>query len=116
MVASERLMLEDTCHISYNTIYRAIYSGMFDEPGLSHGNRGAVRKLRHKGKSRHTKVYDERRGKIKISNHLADRPVEAQMRSRIGNWEADTVLGKAGGACLMTVTDRKSRFLIAAKA
>ena len=111
-----RLILENTCHISYNTIYRAIYAGMFDEPGLSHGNRGAVRKLRHKGKSRHTKVYDERRGKIKISNHLADRPVEAQMRSRIGDWEADTVLGKAGGACLMTITDRKSRFLIAAKA
>ena len=36
-----RLILENTCHISYNTIYRAIYAGMFDEPGLSHGNRGA---------------------------------------------------------------------------
>ena len=41
--------------ISYNTIYRAIYAGMFDTPyeRRSHGHRGAIRKLRHKGKTRH---------------------------------------------------------------
>ncbi|MDQ9829838.1 IS30 family transposase, partial [Acinetobacter baumannii] len=39
--------------ISYNTIYRAIYAGMFDTPyeRRSHGHRGAIRKLRHKGKT-----------------------------------------------------------------
>ena len=39
-----RLKLEHaSMQISYITIYRAIYSGVFNEPGLSHGNRGAVR-------------------------------------------------------------------------
>ena len=44
--------------ISYNTIYRAIYAGMFDMPyeRRSHGHRGAIRKLRHKGKTRHKKT------------------------------------------------------------
>ncbi len=46
--------------VSYTTIYRWIYSGMFNEPNLSHGNRGAVRKLRHRGKSRHTKSDEEK--------------------------------------------------------
>lgn len=36
----------------------------------------------------------------------------ANDRLRIGDWEADTVLGKAGGACLVTLVDRCSRFLI----
>jgi len=52
--------------ISYNTIYREIYNGRFDEKGLSHGSQGVIRKLRHCGKSRHTKNYEERRGKIRI--------------------------------------------------
>ena len=97
--------------ISPNTIYRAIYAGKFDEPGLSHGNRGAIRKLRHRGKSRHTKGYVERRGKIQISNELEARPVEANNRTRLGDWEGDTVAGKAGKACLVTYVDRHSRFL-----
>ena len=97
--------------ISYNTIYRAIYSGMFDEKNLSHGNRGAIRKLRHRGKSRHTKTYVEKRGKIQISNELKDRPEEANNRSRLGDWEGDTVAGIKGKACLVTYVDRKSRYL-----
>ena len=53
-----RLKLEKSkWSISYSTIYRAIYDRMFDEPHLSRGNKGAIRKLRHKGKSRHTKDY-----------------------------------------------------------
>lgn len=103
-------------NISYNTIYRAIYAGMFDPKGLSHGNRGAIRQLRHRGKSRHTKDYVEKRGKIPISNDLKDRPEEANNRSRIGDWEGDTVQGKPRRACIVTYVDRKSRILLARKA
>lgn len=101
--------------ISYNTVYRGIYGGLFNEPGISRGNRGVIRKLRHKGKSRHTKKYEERRGKIVISNLITDRPQIANDRGRIGDWEADTVLGQTGKACLVTLTDRKSRYLLCKK-
>lgn len=112
-----RLALE--CHkrvISYNTIYRAIYAGLFDDPNKSHGSRGAVRKLRHRGKSRHKKGYIEKRGKIKISNDISKRPAGAENRTRRGHWEADTVAGKDGKACLVTLVDRKTRFLVGGKA
>ena len=104
-------------HISYNTIYRAIYSGMFDTPEQrrSEGNRGARRKLRHKGKPRKGKGYQENRGKVEIPHSIAERPEEANARVRLGDWEADTVLGKQGGACLLTLVDRTSRYLICRK-
>lgn len=112
-----RLKLEKSkWSISYSTIYRAIYDRMFDEPHLSSGNRGAIRKLRHRGKSRHTKGYVERRGQIVISHDIDERPAVANERSRLGDWEGDTVAGITGKACLVTLVDRKSRFLIGGKA
>ena len=114
---SERIRLEKPEYfVSFNTIYRGIYSGMFDSKPLSHGEKGAKRHLRHKGKPRRRKGNDEKRGKIPITNNIADRPKEANERTRIGDWEADTVLGKPGKACLVTLDDRKSRFLICKKA
>ena len=88
---------------------------MLEREKLTRGQRGVIRKLRHKGKSRHTKNYEERRGKIQVTNDLKDRPEEANLRIRIGDWEADTVLGTAGKACLVTLVDRKSRYLLCAR-
>lgn len=104
--------------ISYTTIYRGIYAGLFDTPEerKSSGNRGAVRKLRHRGKTRHTKNYTEKRGRIVISNELEDRPKEANDRSRIGDWEGDTVAGTRNGNCLLTLVDRRSRMLLCQRA
>ncbi len=41
--------------ISYTTIYRAIYNGLFETEPLNHGSRGLIRSLRHRGKTRHNK-------------------------------------------------------------
>ena len=113
---SARLKMEKSPFtISYSTIYRAIYRGDFNEKGLSTGNRGAIRKLRHKGKTRHTKNHLEKRGKISITQTIHERPEEANNRTTIGHWEADTVLGKTGRACLVTLIDRKSRYLLVGK-
>ena len=99
--------------LSSSTIYRAIYAGTFDTPEQrrSKGNRGAIRKLRHKGKSRHSKNYVEKRGKIQISNLLSQRPKEANERTRFGDFEADTIVGFNRKSALLTLVDMKSRFL-----
>lgn len=111
-----RLEKSDYC-VSYTTIYRGIYSGMFDTPEQrnSCGNHGAKRKLRHKGKPRRGKGYTEKRGQMEISHNITERPEAANRRTRLGDWEADTVMGKSSGACLLTLVDRKSRFLICRK-
>ena len=102
---------------SYKTIYRAIYAGMFDtkEQKRSEGNRGMRRRLRHRGKPRKNKNPDSRRGKMTISHSIEDRPEAANTRSRFGDWEADTVQGKAKGPRLVTLVDRKSRYLLCKK-
>nr|WP_244905656.1 IS30 family transposase [Listeria newyorkensis] len=110
---SKRLKLEGApIQISYITIYRGIYAGQLEDRKLINGQRGIARKLRHRGKTRHTKGYQETRGKIKISHSIHDRPKEADERHCIGHWEADTVLGKTGLPCLITLTDRYSRYLL----
>jgi IS30 family transposase len=101
--------------ISYTTIYRAIDKGVLTrlEDGAL-GQRGFKIYLRHKGKPR-VKKGTETRGKITISNELSDRPKGATERTRIGDWEADTVLGKQNSSCLVTLVDRMTRMTLCAK-
>ena len=97
--------------ISYSTIYRALHNKVFNQKG-EHG-RGLILKLRRKGKNARRKF--EKRGKIIISNPIEDRPEEANKRLRIGDWEGDTVAGVINKPCLVTLTDRCSRFLLSRK-
>lgn len=114
---SARLRLENSdISISFTTIYRGIYAGFFDEPTLSHGNRGVIRRLRHRGKARHSKNFKETRGKIQITNSINERPAKANNRLEIGHWELDTVAGKTGHSCVVTMVDRKSRYTLISKA
>lgn len=100
---------------SFVTIYREIHRYNLGVP-RSHGARGIARKLRHRGKTRHKKGYVEKRGKIPISHKLAERPLEADKRTRLGDWELDTVVGRDGGDVLVTMIDRRSRLLLAQRA
>ena len=50
-----------------------------------------------------------------MSHELSERPAEAGARSRVGDWEGDTVAGRAGGACLVTMVDRMSGYLAGRK-
>lgn len=79
----------------------------------SHGARGIARKLRHRGKTRKVKgTVNERRGRFNDVASIHDRPLSAENRSRFGHWEGDTVRGKTGRSALVTLVDRKSRFLL----
>lgn len=117
---SNRLMLEHAdLKISYAAIYRAIKAGIFDK-----NKRAASRKkelafayhLRRKGKKQHEK-WDKRKSCVHFSDAygIADRPHAANERREVGHFEADTVVGKRGGECLLSLVDRKSRFTLAAK-
>jgi IS30 family transposase len=92
--------------ISCKTIYTAIKSGFLT-------NIAPRTHLRRRGKemrgNRHK--YDT----IHPTHTIHERPSGAENRSRFGHWEGDTVFGSPGKGCLVTLIDRKSRFLIAEK-
>lgn len=113
MQISNRLKLEKHKYqISYQTIYRYIYSDRLEIPKY-YGQREVRKYLRRKGKKK--RKYCESKGKINIVNHIESRPEKANLREELGHWEADTVIGKQGKACLVTLVDRLSRKVLIKK-
>ena len=50
-----------------------------------------------------------RRGQIPDRRPISERPAVVEERSREGDYEIDTIHGRAGGAALVTIVDRRTR-------
>jgi IS30 family transposase len=99
-------------NVSYATIYRHIKQHNLNRPYRSRGDTGIKHYLRHRGQRRHLK--GERRHKEAQVNYISihERPKFINQRKRIGDWEIDTVLGKAGKGVLVTAVERKTRYTL----
>lgn len=70
---------------------------------------------------RQGKKYDKRRngkstrGHIKNRVSIDDRPRVVEDKSRIGDWEIDTVIGKGHSGALVTVVERVTNFTVSAQ-
>ena len=96
--------------ISHETIYRYIWRDK-KQSGSLHGH---LRRA-HKPFRKRYAHYD-RRGKLAGKRPIASRPAGAEDRAEHGHWEGDTVLGDSqGGACILTLVDRKSRLTMIGK-
>lgn len=58
-------------------------------------------------------VYD-RRGQIKNRIDIDERPAVVDRRTRIGDWEGDTVMGKGRKSALLTMVERKTLYTVIA--
>lgn len=89
--------------ISTSTIYYWINKGFF---GLKRSVLNYARKRKKKENS------EKRRVRI-LGKSIEERPKEINNREEVGHYEIDTViLRKEKGQCLLTLTDRKSRYEI----
>jgi len=97
--------------VSHETIYRKIYTtGHYLETLLE--DLPQARKKRRKrgqGKSRRGPAIRNRVG-------IAQRPAAVETREELGHWEGDTVVGRHQDGFIVTLVERKSRLLAAAKA
>ena len=99
-------LCEEVANISYETIYKHIYRDK-DAGGDLHTH------LRHRPKSyRKRGSGRERRGRLKDQVMIDQRPPVVEERSRIGDWEMDTVIGRPGGPVLVTMVERMSRYTL----
>jgi len=106
---SGRLKLEhprdSRMHVSHQTIYRWLWSNpaVYAElkPNLRHG------RYRRRG----------RKPRVTIRNRVSihQRPTAVEERSRVGDWEGDTIVGKGHRGYVATFVDRKSGYLVASK-
>lgn len=55
------------------------------------------------------------RGVLPGKRHISERPAEVQPRQVLGHWEGDTVIGADKRHCILTLTERVSRFVVIRK-
>lgn len=89
--------------VSHESIYQYVYADKRVGGTL-------WKHLRHPKKYRKRAGGRDRRGKIPNRRSIDGRPAIVDERSRIGDWEADLVIGDEGVA--LTLTERKSRFTL----
>ncbi|GAA5483930.1 IS30 family transposase [Haloferula sargassicola] len=98
--------LEGYGSLSHETIYQHIYRDK-EQGGDLHAH------LRHRCKSYRKRGSErESRGRLKNQVMIDERPKIVDERTRIGDWEMDTVIGKPGGPVLVTMVERVSRYTL----
>ena len=55
------------------------------------------------------------RGVLLGKRHISERPAIVASRGRLGDWEADTVMGTGSSHCLLTLVERRSGFALIRK-
>lgn len=112
-VIAGRLKLEfaenPTMWVSHETIYRWAY-----QDAKAGGEMYLHLPKRHKKRRKQRKYGDGRRfikGRVSIHKRAAI----VERRSRLGDFESDSMLGTKGTGGIATHADRKSRYLVAAK-
>lgn len=104
-----RLALEGTLQISHETIYRRIYADK-REGGDLHRHLRSQKPRRKRYAS-----GQERRGVIKNRVCIDERPAIVDQKTRIGDWEGDTMIGQHHQGGLVTLAERKSRYVLAGR-
>ena len=111
---SERIALEfpddEEMRVSHETVYQALY--VQGKGALRHelGVRVALRSGRT-GRRPRSKLPARGRPWMEGSS-MAERPPEAEDRAVPGHWEGDLVVGGDMSSCLVTLVERRSRFLL----
>jgi IS30 family transposase len=101
---SGRLRLEHGIRLSHETIYQHVIRDT--------RRRGMLRYcLRFGGYKHHRFKTSKMAQRTRLrKGWLRQRSVAANERTELGHWERDCVLGQRGGAALLTIVDRKSRY------
>lgn len=105
---SERLKKNRGVHVSHERIYQYILADKRAGGDL-------YRHLRCQKKRKKRYGSYDRRGKLPNRVSIDERPVIVDTRQRLGDWEADTIVGKRHRGALVSLTERKSRLTLLKK-
>jgi transposase, IS30 family len=94
--------------ISHERIYQHIWADKLAGGAL-------YKHLRHSGKKRKQYGSKDKRGQIRNRISIDDRPMIVSEKTRLGDWEIDTVIGKNHQGALVTLVDRVSKLTLIKK-
>lgn len=92
------------CPVSHEWIYRHVAQDK------AHG--GALYRHLRQGHKRYRKGKNSKRSVIPNPVSIDERPAIVDERSRVGDWEVDTVQGKQGSGAIVSLVERKSRLYL----
>jgi transposase, IS30 family len=100
---------DEEMRISHETIYRSLYVQ----------SRGELRwqlskKLRTGRRTRRARGRVETRGQISEMVPIAQRPPEVDQRRVPGHWEGDLLVGAGGRSAIVTLVERRTRYVLLA--
>jgi transposase, IS30 family len=104
---SGRMKREGLDAVSHETIYQMIYA--------NHQGLASYRQYLRQGqkKRRRRKGVNSKRGGIPGRIGIEHRPAIADLKTEIGHWESDTVIGVSHMGAIVTHVDKASKFLLA---
>lgn len=77
---------------------------------------GKLHKFLYLRKSRHKRYgIEENRGQIRNKISIEERPDVVAQKTRYGDWEGDLIMGKNHKGAILTLVERKSKYLCAAR-
>jgi IS30 family transposase len=94
--------------ISHERIYQHIWTDKLNGGSL-------FQHLRHSGEKRKQYGSKNQRGQIRNRISIDERPAIVGEKSRLGDWEIDTVIGKNHQGVLVTIVDRVSKLTLIRK-
>lgn len=94
--------------ISPETVYQRVYADKRTGGLLWQNLRSQKQRRKRYGKL-------DRRGIIPNRLSIEDRPAIVETRSRIGDWEADTIIGKNHRQAIVSIVERKTGFTLIRK-
>ena len=101
-----RLKKKNIADISYETVYRYIYTNQRSGGRL-------YKSLRHQNKKYGNRCSQYKtRGQIKNRVNISKRPKIVDKKTRFGDFEVDTIIGKDHKGAIVTLVDRKSKYTL----
>lgn len=107
---SNYLNLEFGISVSTESIYQFVLSDKAAGGDLYKHLRQSAKKRR----KRYGSGYNSR-GQLKNRKSIDERPVIVDKKTRIGDWEIDTIIGKGHKGALVSIVERKARFTLIGK-
>jgi len=92
--------------LHFETVYQLIYADK-----AANGNLYQHLRIVSKAYRKRYGSYDKR-GRIKDRISIDDRPMVVESRTRLGDWEGDTIIGKGRQSAMLTLVERKTLYSV----